>query len=147
METLAEIRFGHAIKACRPPSPNAKRHTYNFSNMAYSDHWREMCKIFVTGLLNPSRVQSFGQASEVEINNMINSLLLASPNPVDLDEQIYSFTDGFLGTSALCKSYRGKQFKGQNLKDVVEDAIRMLDGFSAEDFFPWIGNMAHILTG
>ncbi|CAK9137631.1 unnamed protein product [Ilex paraguariensis] len=146
-----EVLKTHDVDFCsRPPSPGAKRLTYNFSDMAftpYSDHWREMRRIFVTGLLNPRRAQSFRQAREVEMNNMINSLLLASPSPVDLDEQIYSFMDGFLGTATLGKSYRRKQFKGQNLKDVVEEAMRMMDGFSAEDFFPWIGKMVDTLTG
>ncbi|CAK9141610.1 unnamed protein product, partial [Ilex paraguariensis] len=146
-----EVLKTHDVDFCsRPPSPGAKRLTYNFSDMAftpYSDHWREMRRIFVTGLLNSNRAQSFRQAREVEMNNLINSLLLASPDPVDLDEQIYSYMDAFLGTAALGKSYRGKQFNGQNSKDVLEETMRLMDGFSAEDFFPWIGKMVDTLNG
>ncbi|KAL0310436.1 UNVERIFIED_CONTAM: 4-hydroxyphenylacetaldehyde oxime monooxygenase [Sesamum calycinum] len=57
-------------------------------------------------------------------------------------------TSELLCQVAFGKSYRGKQFEGQVLRDVIVEAMRMIDSFSAEDFFPnFFGRTIYLLTG
>ncbi|KAL0396557.1 UNVERIFIED_CONTAM: 4-hydroxyphenylacetaldehyde oxime monooxygenase [Sesamum calycinum] len=135
----------------RARSPGPKRIFYGFLDVAftpYGDHWRETRKIFVHHLLGPRKAQSFSSARAVEIHHLVDYLSAASPNPVNLDDKIFDLADGVIGAVAFGKSYRGKQFEGQVLRDVIVEAMRMIDSFSAEDFFPnFFGRTIYLLTG
>ncbi|CAK9163255.1 unnamed protein product [Ilex paraguariensis] len=146
-----EVLKTHDIDFCsRPSSPGTKRLAYNFLDVAftpYSDQWQHTNRLFVSELFNSNRAKLFWRAREIEIDNLISSLLLASPSPVNLDQKFYALVDGVLCSAAFGKSYRGKQFKGQNLEDVLAETLKMLSSLSAEDFFPWIGWIIDIITG
>ncbi|KAL7150213.1 hypothetical protein ABFS83_05G095600 [Erythranthe nasuta] len=141
----------HDISFCsRPRSPGPNRILDGLCDVAFSpygDFWRNTRKIFVSHLLNSKRADSFSTSREKEIGNLIDYLSAASPNPINLDEKIYDLVDGVFGTVAFGSRYRGKQFEGQVLKDVMDEAMRMLDSFSGEDFFPLVGRIADFLTG
>ncbi|CAK9184168.1 unnamed protein product [Ilex paraguariensis] len=146
-----EVLKTHDIDFCsRPSSPGTKRLTYNFLDVAftpYSNQWQSTNRLFVSELFNSKRAKLFWHAREVEIDNLINSLLIDSPSPVNLDQKFYALVDGVLCSVAFGKSYRGKQFKGQTLEDVLVETSKILSSLSAEDFFPWIGWIIDIITG
>ncbi|KAI3462078.1 hypothetical protein Pfo_018741 [Paulownia fortunei] len=129
-----EVLREHGISFCsRPRSPG--------------DHWRNARKIFVCHPLSSRRAEFFWSAREIEIGDLIGYLSAASPNPVNLDQKIFDLVDGVIGADAFGKNYRGKQFEGQVLQDVMDEAMHMISSFSAEDFFPFFGWIVDLLTG
>lgn len=146
-----EILKEHDLSFCsRPKSPGAKRIFYNYVDVAfapYGDLWRSTRKIFVCHLLGSKRAESFSRAREIEIGKLIDYLSRASPNPVNLDEKVFDLVGGLVGMVAFGKSYRRENFEGQVLKDVMDEAMHMIDSFSAEDFFPHFGWIIDFLTG
>lgn len=146
-----EVLKTHDLDCCsRAPSQGPKKLSYSFLDMCfspYSDYWRAMRKVFVLELLSSKRAPSLWQAWEVEVGHLINSVTEASPNPVDLHEKIFSLMDGILNMFAFGKNYGGKQFKNEKFQDVLVEAMKMLDSFSAEDFFPSVGWIIDALTG
>ncbi|EOX92908.1 4-hydroxyphenylacetaldehyde oxime monooxygenase, putative [Theobroma cacao] len=146
-----EVMKTHDLDCCsRPLSPGPKRLSYNHLDVAfapYSDYWREMRKLFIFELLSMKRVQSFGYVREAEVDKLITSLSEAFPNPINLNEKIFTLGDGIIGTVAFGKIYATKQFKHKAFQHVLDEAMNMLASFSAEDFFPTIGQFIDYLTG
>ncbi|KAK9266683.1 hypothetical protein L1049_012397 [Liquidambar formosana] len=130
----------HDLDCCsRPPSPGPKKLSYNFLDVAFSpygSYWREIRKLFNAELLSPKRAQSLWYARKDEVNRLITSISKTSPSPCNLNEMIFSLADSIVGAVAFGKSYGGKQFQNQNFQDVLDEAVDVLGGFSAEDFFP-----------
>lgn len=141
----------HDINFCsRPRSPGPARIFYGCSDVAFSaygDHWRNSRKIFVSHLLSPTRAESFSRARDREIGFLIDYLSESSSNPVNLDEKVFDFVNGVIGSVAFGKRCKGIQFEGQVLKDVMVEAMHMIDSFSAEDFFPLFGWIVDFFTG
>ncbi|KAJ9698657.1 hypothetical protein PVL29_007631 [Vitis rotundifolia] len=134
----------------RPSSPGSKLLSYNFLDVAfapYSDHWKEMRKLFHAELLSPKRAESLWHAREVEVGRLISSISQASPLPVDVTQKVFHLADGILGVFAFGKSYEGKQFRNQKFHDVLVEAMRVLEAFSAEDFFPTGGWIIDAMSG
>ncbi|KAL6310766.1 hypothetical protein AAG906_006157 [Vitis piasezkii] len=123
----------------RPLSPGSKMLSYNLLDLAfspYSDHWKEMRKLFSAELLSPKRAESLWHAREVEVDRLISSVSQASPLPVDVTEKVFHLVDGILGAFAFGKSYEGSSF-----------GTRILEAFSAEDFFPTGGWIIDAMSG
>ncbi|RVW66134.1 2-methylbutanal oxime monooxygenase [Vitis vinifera] len=134
----------------RPSSPGSKLLSYNFLDLAfapYSDHWKEMRKLFNAKLLSPKRAESLWHAREVEVGRLISSISQDSPVPVDVTQKVFHLADGILGAFAFGKSYEGKQFRNQKFYDVLVEAMRVLEAFSAEDFFPTGGWIIDAMSG
>ncbi|KAG8373381.1 hypothetical protein BUALT_Bualt11G0018300 [Buddleja alternifolia] len=134
----------------RPRSPGPKRIFYNYSDVVftpYGDHWRNARKIFVSHLLSTKNDRSFFRAREVEVGNLIDYLSRVGANPVNLDEKIFGLVGGVIGQVAFGKSYKGKQFEGHELKDIMDETMNMVDSFSAGDFFPSFGWIVDYLSG
>ena len=62
---------------------------------------------------------------EIEITHLIDSISLASGKLVNLDEKLFNLVDAVVTTVAFGKSYRGKQFEGQMLKDVLDETMNL----------------------
>nr|KJB44142.1 hypothetical protein B456_007G236600 [Gossypium raimondii] len=141
------LQLGSAPTIDSSPRPN--RFSYNGLDVLfspYSDHWKEMRKVFISELLSMKRVQSFAYAREDEVDKLITSLSQALPKPVNLNKKIFTLVDGIIGTVAFGKIYGTDQFKDQVFHNVLGEAMNMLVSFSAEDFFPRIGRI-DALTG
>ncbi|KAK9272668.1 hypothetical protein L1049_003044 [Liquidambar formosana] len=150
-EMAEEVLKTHDLDCCsRPHLPGPKKLSYSYLDVAfspYSNFWKEKRKIFVSELLSAKGVPSLCNAREEEVNRMISSISEAIPNPVNLNEVIFALTDGIIGTFAFGKSYGGKQFENQKFRLVLDEAMNMLDSFSAEDFFPLVGRIVDALRG
>ncbi|MBA0770400.1 hypothetical protein Gotri_019044 [Gossypium trilobum] len=150
-KTAEQVLKIHDLYCCTlPASPGPNRLSYNGLDVLfspYSDHWKEMCKLFIFELLSMKRVQSFAYARESKVDKLITSLSQASPKSVNLNEKIFALADGIIGTIAFGKIYETDQFKDQVFHNVPGEAMNMLDSFLAEDFFPRIGRIIDALTG
>ncbi|MBA0561052.1 hypothetical protein Golob_017911, partial [Gossypium lobatum] len=150
-KTAQQVLKIHDLYCCtRPASPGPNRFSYNGLDVLfspYSDHWKEMRKVFISELLSMKRVQSFAYGREAEVDKLITSLFQALPEPVNLNEKIFALADGIIGTVAFGKIYGTDQFKDQVFHNVLGEAMNMLVSFSAEDLFPRIGRIIDALTG
>jgi 4-hydroxyphenylacetaldehyde oxime monooxygenase len=67
-----------------------------------------------------------------------------------MDEHVYSVSDGIIGTVAFGSVYGAATFAGryQRCQHMLDEAMDVLSGFSAEDFFPnTVGRLADQLVG
>ncbi|GFZ01744.1 cytochrome P450, family 71, subfamily B, polypeptide 20 [Actinidia rufa] len=60
---------------------------------------------------------------------------------------MFSLSNNVIGKIAFGTSHRGNQFEYGKLKDIIDDAMTLLSGFSASDFFPSIGGLLDVVTG
>ncbi|TVU07923.1 hypothetical protein EJB05_41300, partial [Eragrostis curvula] len=81
------------------------------------------------------------------VNKLIEDLTRAGPNPVALNEHIFSVVDGIIGTVVFGRIYGTEQFKMPFL-NMLGEAMDMLGSFCAEDFLPnMAGRLIDRLTG
>ncbi|XP_057514123.1 cytochrome P450 71B10-like [Actinidia eriantha] len=146
-----EVLRTHDLDCCtRPLSRGQRKLSYNFLDLAFSpygEYWREMRKLCVIELFTNKRVQSFWYVRESEVSHLISTISQASPNPIDLSDLMFSLSNNVIGKIAFGTSHRGNQFEYGKLKDIIDDAMTLLSGFSASDFFPSIGGLLDVVTG
>ncbi|KAL6909559.1 hypothetical protein ACP4OV_001840 [Aristida adscensionis] len=148
-----EVMKVHDGECCsRPDTAGARRLSYGHKDVAfapYSDYWREMRKLFVVELLSARRVHATAHAREAQVEKLIGRLSCAEGKPVFLEDHIFGFMDGYIGTVAFGNVYGSEQFAHKKrFHDVLNDAMRAKASFSAEDYFPnAAGRLADRLTG
>ncbi|KAJ3680159.1 hypothetical protein LUZ60_016437 [Juncus effusus] len=151
-ETAKEVTKDHDLQCCsRPPLPGTKRLSYDYVDIAfapYSEYWRQMRKLLIAELLSKSRVVSFAYAREAQVESLIDSLTNSSSTVVILNEKLFALADGIIGTVAFGNIYGTDQFKSKELQHILDEAMDMLGGFSAEDFWPsTFGRMVDKFSG
>ncbi|TVU31467.1 hypothetical protein EJB05_23152, partial [Eragrostis curvula] len=143
----------HDAECCsRPGTPGPRRMSYEHKDVAfapYSEYWREMHKLVVIELLSMRQVQATWYAREAQVDKLIASLTRAGGTPVFVEDHIYAFMDGFIGTVALGKIYGTEQFAyKKHFHHVIDDAMSVMASFSAEDYYPnAVGRLIDRLTG
>ena len=112
-----------------------------------------MRKLFNVELLSPKRSESLSHAREVEINCLMNSIsqTFNSSLPINVTKKVFHLVVGILSAFAFGKSYEArKQFRNRKFHDILVEAMRVLESFSAKEFFPtggWIMDaMSRILA-
>lgn len=106
-----------------------------------------MRKVFVSELLGPKRAGLFNHVTEMEIEGVVRSLsLLPSGTAVNLDEKLLALVFGVVCKVAFGKSYREEPFRGATLKEMLDEAKKMLGG-SIGDHFPILGRILDKLSG
>ncbi|GLU08741.1 hypothetical protein SLE2022_256340 [Rubroshorea leprosula] len=150
-DAAKDVLKTHDLDCCsRSPSPGPKWLSYNCLDITFSpygDYWKEMKALFISELVSMKRVKSFAYAREAEIDKLINTLTQNSHTPVNLNEKLYGLAGGIIGTVAFGKIYGTNQFKSEEFYYVLSEAMEMLAGFAAEDFFPSVGRLVDVLTG
>ncbi|XP_028101303.1 cytochrome P450 71B10-like [Camellia sinensis] len=150
-ELAKEVLKTRDLDCCtRPLSRGQRKLSYNFLDLAFSpygEYWREMRKLCVIELFTAKRVQSFWHVRESEVEHLISTIAKSAPNPVDLSDLIFSVTNNVIGKIAFGTSHRGNQFEYGKLKDIIDDAMTLLSGFSPSDFFPGVGSVLDLATG
>ncbi|KAL6636515.1 hypothetical protein ACP70R_024087 [Stipagrostis hirtigluma subsp. patula] len=136
----------------RPDTPGARRLSYEHKDVAfapYSGYWREMRKLFVVEFLSARRVQATAHAREAQVDKLIGRLTSAEGKPVFLEDHIFGFMDGYIGTVAFGNIYGTEQFAHKkHFHDVIDEAMSAKASFSAEDYFPnAAGRLVDRLTG
>lgn len=153
-EIAREFLKTHDIDCCsRPFFIGSAKLSYNRRDVAFSqygDYWREIRKICVLEVLSLKRVQSFQFIREEEVDLMIDCLAASQSRPIDLSKRLMSLT-----ANIICRVAFGSSFQASKLgeygrfhfQEVVEEAMAFLGGFTAADFFPYIGWIVDRVTG
>lgn len=146
-----QVLKAHDLDCCtRPLSNGQKKISYNFLDLAFSpygEYWREMRKICVVELFTNKRVQSFWYVREQEVSHLIDKIAETSPSPVEVIDACFNLTNSVICRIAFGTSKRGNQFEHGKLKEIIDDAMAVLSGFSASDFFPSVGWIIDFVTG
>ncbi|KAM0997307.1 hypothetical protein ACFX13_007289 [Malus domestica] len=145
-EFAKEVMKTHdVIFASRPHILANSILTYGDTNIGfapYGDYWRQLRKICTLELLSMKRVQSFRSLREEEVFNLINLIRLRAETPINITEQIYSFTYGFTSRAAF-----GIKSKDQDkFIDIVKQAMKVAGGFDVADVFPSV-SLLHLISG
>ncbi|KAB2606101.1 premnaspirodiene oxygenase-like [Pyrus ussuriensis x Pyrus communis] len=143
-EFAKEVMKTHdVIFASRPHILANSILTYGDTNIGfapYGDYWRQLRKICTLELLSMKRVQSFRSLREEEVLNLINLIRLRAETPINITEQIYSFTYGFTSRAAF-----GIKSKDQDkFIDIVKQAMKVAGGFDVADIFPSV-SLLHLI--
>ncbi|KAI3969345.1 hypothetical protein MKW92_016887, partial [Papaver armeniacum] len=153
-EAAAQVLKTLDLEFCtKPPFAGPKRLSYNFLDIGfgpYGEYWKEVRKICVLELLSVKRVQSFKLDRAEEIDVLIDSLSVSSNTcrPVDVFGVLTSFTH-----KTICRVAFGNAtgqsrnlFNGR-LTEILFEAMSVLSGFYASDFFPKVGWIVDRITG
>ncbi|TVU44071.1 hypothetical protein EJB05_03499, partial [Eragrostis curvula] len=83
------------------------------------------------------------------VDKLLGNLRRLGPKPVALNEHIFGLADGIVGTVAFGNIYGTEQFAHkERFQHVLDEAMDMMAGFSAEDFFPnAAGRLVDRVTG
>ncbi|KAG8387937.1 hypothetical protein BUALT_Bualt02G0073200 [Buddleja alternifolia] len=151
-ELARDVLRTHDLDCCtRPLSRGQKKISYDFLDLAFSpygEYWREMRKMCVMELFTSRRVQSYWYVREDEVGHLVDNIMRAAPNPVEMNDTMFTLTNNVICRVAFGTSHRGNQFEHGELKEVIDDAMTLLSGFSASDFFsPRVGWVIDLVTG
>ncbi|KAF5746536.1 hypothetical protein HS088_TW06G00707 [Tripterygium wilfordii] len=152
-DAAREVLKTHDLACCsRPPFVGAGRLTYNYSDMAfapYGDYWRQLRKICVLELFSLKRVRSFQSIREEEVAALMNSIFQSatSSTPVDLNQKLFSLTASIIFRIAFGRSFKGSTLHHDKFHEMVHEMEAIMGGFSAEEYFPYVGWIIDRLTG
>ncbi|KAL6351515.1 hypothetical protein AAG906_040869 [Vitis piasezkii] len=156
-EAAREFLKTHDIDCCsRPPLVGLGKFSYNHRDIGcapYGDYWREVRKICVLEVFSTKRVQSFQFIREEEVTLLIDSIAQSSSSgsPIDLTERLMSLTANIICRIAFGKSFQASEFGDGRFQEVVDEAVALLGGFTAADFFPYVGRICksnhHVTEG
>ncbi|CAM0878085.1 unnamed protein product [Alopecurus aequalis] len=151
-----DVLRAHDADCCnRPALPGNKQLSYGFKTVAFSPYgayWRDMRRLFAAELLGARRVRAAWAARREQVEKLVRTLSSAAARsvPVAMDEHVYGVADGIIGTVAFGSVYAAATFAGryEQFQHVLDEAMDVTAGFSAEDFFPnAAGRLADRLTG
>ncbi|KAJ0969287.1 hypothetical protein J5N97_022164 [Dioscorea zingiberensis] len=115
----------------------------------YGDHWRKMRKISVTNLFSVKRVQSFRAEREAEVAHLMDKIISqASSSPseaLNINHLLRCFTIDMLYTAVMGKLSREEEGRYETFRELIEETIALIGGFSLEDYFPSMGWLTSLL--
>ncbi|CAL4906065.1 unnamed protein product [Urochloa decumbens] len=145
----------HDADCCsRPDTPGPRRLSYEHNDVAfspYSEQWRERRRLMVAEFLSKRRIQDTWYAREAEVDKLISRLASAGGKPVVLEEHVFAYMDGIVGTVAFGNIYGAEHFayRKEQFHRVIDEAMVVRSSFTAEDYFPnALGRLAdRLFTG
>ncbi|KAK1370655.1 4-hydroxyphenylacetaldehyde oxime monooxygenase [Heracleum sosnowskyi] len=154
-EMAKEVLKVHDTECCnRPDSYGMRKLSYNRKDISFSpygDYWREMRKLCVIELFTVKRVRSFQHVRDREIAKFVNSLSKEAFDPksefIPLDTKIYSLAKNITCEVAFGTNFERENFRETEIRKTLLDAVTVMSGFWAADFFPYYGWIIDILTG
>ncbi|EXB82489.1 Cytochrome P450 [Morus notabilis] len=152
-EAAKEVLKIHDLECCsRPPLAGPGKLSYNFLDVGFSpygEHWRELRKVCVVRLFSLKSVQSFRFVREEEIGSLIDSFRGNSftKTPVDLSKKMFALTASVTLRIAFGKKFEETGLDNDEFEEIMHRAQSVLGGFTASDFFPFVGWFVDRLTG
>ncbi|MQM21271.1 hypothetical protein Taro_054307 [Colocasia esculenta] len=150
-EAAREVLKTRDLSFCsRYPFIASERFSYGGMDIGlapYSEAWRQLRKLATLELFSARRVQSFRPVREEEVRVLVGEVRRAGGRPVNLSEMMLC-----LFNNITCREVFGERCSGEGecrrsrFHELVLEAIRLLGGFCAGDFFPsmeWL----NVLTG
>ncbi|KAI4373756.1 hypothetical protein MLD38_011840 [Melastoma candidum] len=145
-EAAREVLMTHDLDTCsRPRLAGPGRLSYNYLDIAfapYGDYWREMRKLCIMELMSTKKVDGFRFIREEEAEALLQRIgdSAVSGSAVNLSEELLRPSAGVVSRVAFGRSFRGiGSDKGNDLVDILHEAMAMLGSFPASDFFPYFG--------
>eukprot|EP00268_Persea_americana_P051863 TRINITY_DN5764_c0_g1_i1.p1 TRINITY_DN5764_c0_g1~~TRINITY_DN5764_c0_g1_i1.p1 ORF type:complete len:519 (-),score=82.86 TRINITY_DN5764_c0_g1_i1:301-1857(-) len=132
--------------ADRPWALSAEIVGYGGINMTFSpygQHWRQMRKTCMLGLLSSKRVNSFQLIREEEASNLIQSISSATSNlPINLTQKLFSWSNNIIARATF-----GNKIKDQErFISRLRKLMKLAGGLSIADCFP-SSQLAQVITG
>nr|CAB3462307.1 unnamed protein product [Digitaria exilis] len=152
-EAARDVLRTHDGDCCsRPDTPGPRRLSYEHNDVAfspYSEQWRERRKLMVVEFLSKRRIQDTWYAREAEVDKLISGLASAGREPVLLEEHVFRYMDGIVGTVAFGNIYGTEHLAyKEHFHHAIADAMVVRSSFTFEDYFPnALGRLADRLTG
>ncbi|KAL1833449.1 hypothetical protein ACET3Z_003100 [Daucus carota] len=154
-EMAKEVLKIHDTKCCnRPDSCGTRKLSYNRKDITFSpygDYWREIRKLCVIELFTTKRVRSFQRFRDQEIAKLVNDISIEASDPnnefIQLDKKILTFAKNIICEVAFGTNVGGEKFRETEIKKTLHDAMIVISGFCAADFFPYYGWIIDLLTG
>nr|AQY76222.1 cytochrome P450 [Thapsia garganica] len=154
-EMAKEVLKNQDASCCnRPDSYGMRRLSYNRKDISFSpygDYWREIRKLCVIQLFTVKRVRSFQHVRDREIAKFVNVLSKQALDPntksIQLDIIIYSLAKNIICGIAFGTDFEREKLKEKEICKTLRDAMLVISGFCAADFFPYYGWIIDILTG
>ncbi|KAL2548329.1 Cytochrome [Forsythia ovata] len=121
--------------ADRPESIGTKIMWYDYTDIAfspYNEYWRQMRKLCILELLSTKNVRSFGSIRLDEAASLLKTIKSSSGKPINLTEQIFSFS-----SSMTCRAAFGAVLKDKDTMILLmKEGTALAGGFELADFFP-----------
>ncbi|CAN6293996.1 unnamed protein product [Urochloa humidicola] len=152
-EGAREVMKTYDTDCCsRPDTAGPRRISYDHKDVTfspYSEQWRERRKVLVLEFLSMRRVQNAWYAREAQVDKLIDQLTTNGQQPMVLEDHIFRYMDGIVGTVAFGNIYGTEQFgETKHFHDMINEAMIARSSFCAEDFFPnAFGRLVDHLTG
>ncbi|XP_074295590.1 cytochrome P450 736A117-like [Silene latifolia] len=143
-----EIMKTHdAVFANRPMNKVASIVLYNGRDIGfakYGEYYKRIKSICVMHMLSNKKVQSFRKVREEEISLMVERIRELTPSmSLNLTESFTSFTNDVVSRVAFGRKYSGEEGCG-NIKELLNDFVEALGGFTVGDFVPWLSWIDHV---
>ncbi|KAL8109381.1 cytochrome P450 71B34-like [Apium graveolens] len=154
-EMAKEVLKTHDSKCCsRPDSCGTRKLSYNRKDITFSpygDYWREIRKLCVIELFTLKRVRSFQNVRDQEIAKLVNNIskeaLDSNNKSIHLDKKILTFAKNIICEVAFGTNIGREKFKENEIQKTLQDAMIVISGFCAADFFPYYGWIIDLITG
>eukprot|EP00253_Pinus_taeda_P014959 PITA_14959 len=132
------------VCSSRPRTTLGKFIFYNSQDVTfaeYGDHWRQMRKICVSGLLNAKRIESFKHVREEEMSFTIRSIWEESESgriAVNLSKAISDLTSNIVWRMLTRRKFSDDDLSAsvQVLKDLTAEVADVI--FNVGDFIPYL---------
>ncbi|KAK0580467.1 hypothetical protein LWI29_002281 [Acer saccharum] len=140
------MKTNDIIFASRPYILVANIMGYNSTDIAfapYGEYWRQLRKICTVELLSMKRVQSYRSIREEEVSDVVNWIASRAGSPVNITQKIYSLTYSITSREAFGKKCKDQQ----KYLSILDDTIKLENGFNMSDLFPSIEGFLQWITG
>ncbi|TXG52110.1 hypothetical protein EZV62_021279 [Acer yangbiense] len=140
-----EVLKTHDLHFCsRPSLLGQQKLSYNGFDLAfapYNDYYREMRKLCVVHLFNPTRVQQFRPIREDEVSRMIEKISKSvfASKPVNLSALVMSLTSTIICRVAFGKRYEDEGVERSRFQALLNETQAMFASFFFSDHFPFMG--------
>lgn len=129
------------IFCSRPKSHAASILFYGRKDVAFSpygEYWRKMRAICVQQLLSSKKVQSFRRVREEEVALMVEEIKRSGASVLNLSGILTTYTDDLISFASFNNKCSGDQGTFVNLKQLLDELMKLLGVVSMGDFIPWL---------
>ncbi|XP_010320112.1 trimethyltridecatetraene synthase-like isoform X1 [Solanum lycopersicum] len=144
-EMAKEILKTHDISfASRPPLAAGKYISFNYSDMtwaSYGPHWRQTRKISLTGLLNPTTLNSLEYIRVEERQTLISRLFPLSGKPILLKHRLARFTLRTINRLIMSETYCSSDASvvtHERLQWMFDEWFVLSGLINIGDWIPWL---------
>ncbi|XP_061344801.1 cytochrome P450 71AU50-like [Gastrolobium bilobum] len=134
------------VFASRPPVEAAKYIAWEQRNLSfgeYGSYWRNMRKMCTLELLSHTKINSFRDMRQEELDLLINHLIEEARDgvAVDISAKVGSLSADMSCRMILGKKYMDKDLDEKGFKAVMQEAMHLAAAPNIGDYIPYIGKL------